>query len=387
MDGQYPETKEELQREILSLPPGYISVKVINGKERYYHQWYEGGRQHTKYVRAEDLPKLKEAIDRRRELQTRLDAVRDAIPDELSACVVTGEGLRAMAASVEGMDRRDCYARLDGYIRGHEPTVCIIYGLRRTGKTVLTYQAIADMDDDRLSRTAYVTVGQDTTMNQLRRDLTSLRRRGYDTFFVDEVTRLRDFVDSSYYFPDVLAATGARVILTGTDSLGFWIASGDDLYGKAVTIHTTHIPYREHSRLMGIGDVDDYIRYGGVLRGGEMTIEDPTSFRDAMVFEQDAVDDYVGVAISDNIERTLERSRRYEGFGPLYEVHRAGEFRNLVNRVLQDLNHRFVLSVLEAEFYSHDLDNVVRNLDQRGIADLDGRTSTWCSTVSRGSSA
>ena len=51
---------EELERRIRELPPGYLSIKTIRGKERYYHQWYADGRQHTEYVRAEDFPDLKE---------------------------------------------------------------------------------------------------------------------------------------------------------------------------------------------------------------------------------------------------------------------------------------------------------------------------------------
>ena len=61
---------EELERCIRELPPGYLSIKTIRGKERYYHQWYADGRQHTEYVRAEDLPGLKERLELRKRMQT-----------------------------------------------------------------------------------------------------------------------------------------------------------------------------------------------------------------------------------------------------------------------------------------------------------------------------
>lgn len=51
---------EELEARLAELPDGYISIKMINGKERYYHQWYEEGKQHAKYVRVDDYPELRD---------------------------------------------------------------------------------------------------------------------------------------------------------------------------------------------------------------------------------------------------------------------------------------------------------------------------------------
>ena len=45
-------------------------------------------------------------------------------------------------------------------------------------------------------------------------------------------------------------------------------------------------PYREYSRLLGIDSIDEYIRYGGTLRAGELAFDDEdvnaqdASFRD-----------------------------------------------------------------------------------------------------------
>lgn len=43
-----------------------------------------------------------------------------------------------------------------------------------------------------------------------------------------------------------------KIVLSGTDSLGFWFTLHQELYDRAKAIHTTFIPYREHSRLLGI---------------------------------------------------------------------------------------------------------------------------------------
>ena len=360
---------EELERRIRELPPGYLSIKTIRGKERYYHQWYADGRQHTEYVRAEDFPDLKEKLELRKRMQARLSDLREAAATEsYRTRVVTGSGLEAMAENANGTRRRDCYGRLRRYLESSEPTVAVLYGLRRTGKTMLIYQALADMSADWLAGTAYIVVGHNNTITDLNMDLVRLRNQGYGCFFIDEVTKLRDFIDNSYFFADVLAATGARVVLTGTDSLGFWVASRNDLYGKAVMIHTTWIPFREHSRILGTEDIDDYIRMGGVLRHGETSLDDPGLFVDEMPFDgADEVEDYVGLAISKNIENTLSHFDRGTRFRELYGLHMVNEFTGVVNRIVEDINHRFVLEVLERDFASGDLWNALKNIRQSGM--------------------
>ena len=380
-----PTSREELERRIQEYPPGYLSIKIIKGKERYYHQWYEGGRLHTKYVRAEDYPALRDRIEERKALQRRLMDLKNTLFDEpFRTDVVWGSQLREMSDLPEGTERRECFGRLRDYLGRRDAMVCVLYGLRRTGKTMMIYQALADMTDDELERTAYITVGTGNTMSDLRIDMNRLNSQGFDTFFVDEVTRLKDFVGFSYFFSDIMAARGARVVLTGTDSLSFRIAERQDMYGRTVMIHTTHIPYREHSRLLGIDDIDDYIRYGGIFRGGELEIEDPDASRDLMAFgtRQD-VDDYIGLAVAGNIENTLEHTDSSR-FGPLYQAHREGRFRDVINRLVEDINHRFLLSVLNEEFRSRDLENLERNLLQRrGLDDGTLDMVDWSAVLER----
>ena len=380
-----PTSREELERRIQEYPLGYLSIKIIKGKERYYHQWYEGGRLHTKYVRAEDYPALRDRIEERKALQRRLMDLKNTLFDEpFHTDVVWGSQLREMSDLSEGTERRECFGRLRDYLGRRDAMVCVLYGLRRTGKTMMIYQALADMTDDELERTAYITVGTGNTMSDLRIDMNRLNSQGFDTFFVDEVTRLKDFVGFSYFFSDIMAARGARVVLTGTDSLSFRIAERQDMYGRTVMIHTTHIPYREHSRLLGIDDIDDYIRYGGIFRGGELEIEDPDASRDLMAFgtRQD-VDDYIGLAVAGNIENTLEHTDSSR-FGPLYQAHREGRFRDVINRLVEDINHRFLLSVLNEEFRSRDLENLERNLLQRrGLDDGTLDMVDWSAVLER----
>ena len=135
-------------------------------------------------------------------------------------------------------------------------------------------QAIGRMTKENLSRTAYIKARRNDNMAMMNRDLKKLFDAGFRYVFIDEVTLMEDFIDSAALFSDVFAAMGMKIVLSGTDSLGFWLAMDQELYDRAKPIHTTFIPYREYSRLLGIDSIDEYIRYGGTLRAGELAFDD-----------------------------------------------------------------------------------------------------------------
>lgn len=49
-------------------------------------------------------------------------------------------------------------------------------------------------------------------------------------------------VISAALFSDVFATMGMKLVLSGTDSLGFWLAMDEELYDRARLIHTTFPP-------------------------------------------------------------------------------------------------------------------------------------------------
>ena len=176
--------------------------------------------------------------------------------------VVTGSALLALSENVRGWQKRDCYRQLNAYLYNAEcDRVCLLFGLRRTGKTTLLRQAVLDMTPEDAARTAYIKATKQDTIANLNRDMEQLRSLGFRYVLLDEVTLMRDFIDSA-------------ALLSGTDSLGFWFALRQEFYDGAKAIYTTFIPYREHSRLLGIHSIDEYIRCGGTLRAGELAFDD-----------------------------------------------------------------------------------------------------------------
>ena len=62
-----------------------------------------------------------------------------------------------MSQGVENWERRDCFAQLEDFLYSTErDRVCLIFGLRRTGKTTMLRQAIGEMSREDLARAAYL---------------------------------------------------------------------------------------------------------------------------------------------------------------------------------------------------------------------------------------
>ena len=279
-------------------------------------------------------------------------AVLSQMP-EFHTNVVTGTGLRALANSVAKYGKRDCFSILQKFVTGsYDGKICILYGLRRTGKTTLLFQMLSELP---IEKTAYIKVQTIDDMSRLTKDLKALYELGYRYAFIDEITLLSDFIDTAAVLSDVFSMMGMKIVVSGTDSLGFAMANRDELYDRSVTIHTSFIPFREYARLLNICSVDSYIEYGGTLKMENMSFDDPDAAFDEVAFRDDeSTRKYIDTAISRNIQHTLKNDHYGEYFNQLRELYEKGELTNVINRIVQHMNHRFVLRVVEDEFKSHD---------------------------------
>ena len=272
---------------------------------------------------------------------------------EFHTNVVTGAGLQALANSVAKYSKRDCFSTLQKFVAGsYDGKICILYGLRRTGKTTLLFQMLSELP---IEKTAYIKVQTTDDMSRLTKDLKALFELGYRYVFIDEITLLSDFIDTAAVLSDVFSMMGMKIVVSGTDSLGFAMANRDELYDRSVTIHTSFIPFREYARLLNIRSVDSYIEYGGTLKMENMSFDDPDAAFDEVAFRDDeSTRKYIDTAISRNIQHTLKNDHYGEYFNQLRELYEKGELTNVINRIVQHMNHRFVLRVVEDEFKSHD---------------------------------
>ncbi len=254
--------------------------------------------------------------------------------------------------------RRDGYQDLERYLyQDLFEKVFILYGLRRTGKTTLIRQAIAAMKPEDFDRAAFIQVRPGDNLGDVNFDLKWLEENQYKYIFLDEVTVADDFIGGAALFSDIYAASGMRIVLSGTDSLGFLFSESDALYDRCVMLHTTIIPYREYERVLGIQGIDQYIRYGGTMVLGGKHYNDKKTFESA-----ESADEYVDSAIARNIQHSLEYYQHGDHFRHLIELYDKGELTSAINRVVEDINHRFTIDVLTRDFLSNDLGISASNL-------------------------
>lgn len=289
--------------------------------------------------------------------------------------IVYGDDLRQMIKTVKGFKKRDCFGRIEKFLHSTDRTrVCALYGLKKTGKTTLLLQTIAEMPEEEFGKCFYAKMNTENTMAQITRDLEKMFDNGYRYAFIDEITLMKDFIDSAALFSDIYSMMGMKIVLSGKDSLGFWLARDNELYDRVRMIHTTFIPFREYSRLLGIDSIDEYIRYGGLLSQGELDFENEDVIADDASFRDDeSTRKYVDTAISRNIQHSLACCRYGHRFGPLRELYEADELTSAINRIVEDMNHRFLVSVLTRDFVSSDLGITAHNL--KNERDLQKRTN------------
>lgn len=341
---------------ITGLPQGNITYKTIKGHRYAYYQWNEGGRQRSRRVKDDELGSLSAGIAKRKELMDQLKKERSAYGYK---CLIRiGAELDAFTAPVALWKKRDLFQSLHAYVYGPaNDKVFILYGLRRTGKTTLIRQLIREMDGEMKEKTAFLQARPGLFMADINQDLRRLEEQGYRYVFVDEVTLLDDFVEGAALFSDIFAASGMKIMLSGTDSLGFLFAQDEQLFDRCITCHTTFIPYREFARVLGMEGIDTYISYGGTMSLGGKDYHTESPFSSSRTTEA-----YLDSAIARNIQHSLKQYQAQGHFRALQNLYEHDELTGAINRVVEDMNHAFTLEVLTREWKSGDLGLSARNL-------------------------
>ena len=359
----------ELEREIALLPPGSITVKKIKGKEYYYHRITQNQKRTETYVDFDHVDELHAQIEKRKELEKELKKLKRSAPSpepaeekkithQFSTYLRIGSQLKNLAAPVKKYRRRECYSVLHDFVFGEQQDkVFILCGLRRTGKTTLIRQTIADMTPEQLNTAAFIQINTKDTLSGINADLKYLEESGFKYIFIDEVTLMEDFIEGAALFSDIYASSGMKLVLSGTDSLGFIFTESEQLYDRCILLHTTFIPYREFENVLGIKGVDKYIRYGGTMSMGGVNYNEKSSFATSK-----SANEYIDSAIARNIQHSLKYYQEGSHFRHLYELYEKGELTSAINRVVEDINHRFTKEILTRTFVSHDLSISARNL-------------------------
>lgn len=389
----------ELEREIAILPEGGIAKKNIKGRDYYYHRTSKDGKRTENYIEFTELNRLSSLIEKKKEFKKELKIVKkqleilqraenkvnkkthkDAdkkVKDKANTnsnnennktlredsfkyrtAVRYGSKLEAQVNLTRRYKKRECFKGLRDYIFGEQQEkVFIIYGLRRTGKTTMIRQILAELPEDEFKKAAFIQVTTRDSLADLDSDIRKLEENGFKYVFIDEITLLDDFVEGAAIFADIYACSGMKIVLSGTDSLGFAFSKEEQLYDRCIMMHTTFIPYREFEEVLGIEGIDEYIRYGGTMSLGGFNYNLDAPFSNSRTAE-----DYIDTAIARNIQHSLKMYKYGGHFRQLLDLYECGELTNVINRVVENINHSFTRSVVERTFKSHDLAMTAANM-------------------------
>lgn len=364
----------DLEREIALLPEGGIARKRIKNKDYYYHRVYKDGKRIETYISFDELYDLRNQIEKRKELEKRLrayismydnrndlgrkDIVSKTDTYSYKTIVRYGEKLKAQTVSASKLLRRECIGKLHEYVNSDSnDKVFILYGLRRTGKTTMIRQVLSELSEAEFDKAAFIQVTRKDTLADIDDDMKLLEKNGFKYIFIDEITLMEDFVTGAALFSDIYASSGMKIVLSGTDSLGFAFTKDEQLYDRCVMLHTTFIPYREFENVLGISGIDQYIRYGGTMSLSGVDYNENTPFYDAT-----STSAYIDAAIAKNIQHSLMLYQYGGHFRSLIDLYEKGELTNVINRVVEDMNHRFTTKVVERTFKSQDIAITATNL-------------------------
>ena len=165
------------------------------------------------------------------------------------------------------LEKRDIFKSILDFSKKSTRKIGMLYGLRRTGKTVLLQQWLMSMESKEIKeeeKSVYILMNGES-FDDLKADLRVLQENGYRFIAIDEISMCKDFIDYAAPLSDYFCGKGMKILIAGTDSLALFFASHSSLFDRSSLFHTTHISFAEWCRLTKKIDIDQYLPYGGLL--------------------------------------------------------------------------------------------------------------------------
>lgn len=212
----------------------------------------------------------------------------------------------------------------------NEESVLELFGLRRTGKTVLMLQAISYLISNNIEPNKIIYIDC-INSNSIHQVINLLKGSDFEYVFIDEATYLVDFVEGSSCLCNMLFKT--KCVLAGTDSLTF-ILSSSNMYDRFIRLSTTFISYKDWYRINnGRTSIFDYIHNGGILG----------SYKDCNT--------YINESININIKNSLANGLLYCN-NIIYENIKSLIYcyPSIVIKVTENFSNQFSKRLLKSKF-------------------------------------
>lgn len=223
-------------------------------------------------------------------------------------------------ADISGLNKRKAFITLKDFVLGDEcyqGEILAVYGLKRTGKTALLKQLFSDINAY-TSSCAFLEMQDGDTMKTLERKITEEQAKGKKVIFINEITKVSDFINNSASLADCFAKAGTRIIISGTDSLSIAFAEDYELYDRVRKVNTTYTSFAEYHTLFPLENIYDYIRYGGLFYKNEAE-KSVNGYENILSYLHDAVT----MNIANSLKNNADIDKRDSAFKNINETELA----------------------------------------------------------------
>lgn len=311
---------------------------------------YDKRREHIKGVNGNDLRTLPRKQEKKQSHNNNLD-------------IITGKMLsKYVINNTQGYKERFLISELMNFLNSPcTGKICALYGLRRTGKTVMMLHGIKRLLSQNITDVAYITLTEASKLSALYRVIDKLIKKGIRYIFIDEITAVNGFIQSSALLSDVYAKYGVHLVIAGTDSFVLELAGRNNLYDRMYKINTTYIGYKEYSYLMGGTSILEYIRMGGVLPAD-------------IFYDSYRTHRYIDTAISNNIINSLLRAHNEREYGHLLELESRGLLKKAIEQAIMLSNNELTAQKITAIYKNGELGSAKELME--AVFDIDGTLDT-----------
>ena len=105
---------------------------------------------------------------------------------------------------------------------------------------------------------------------------------------------------------------------------------------------------------------------------------------DAIFASARSAEEYIDTAIAKNIQHSLKMYEYGGHFRSLLDLYEKGKLTNVINRVVENINHSFTRRVVERTFKSHDIAVTASNLLRDREAPINIKAHMDSDAVTRG---
>jgi len=242
------------------------------------------------------------------------------------------------------MHDRTLLSELSDYCEHHTRYILALSGLRRTGKTVLMMrQALRLLDAGK--NAAYLQISEIDTQQSLFRGVDSAIKNGAQYIFIDEVTYVDGFARWGDWLYCSTVLKGVHCIISGTDSFGLVLASGNVLFDRIRFVKTTYMSYAEYHYITDGKPLSEYLHTGGIFSAFDL-------------------DEYVDTSIVNNIVHSINRysDHGYRELAPLLD----DELSSAIIKTIANVTIRFLIGLLVRSYKYPDLRSALDLLSRHG---------------------